>query len=224
MAEKTGSRAALTGWSSLPFLVLLVAWPTPGAGQDGYVGGRAGASFATIGGEDPDSADAHRTGVVLGALTGCRLTERVSLETEMTWIQKGGEGMVQGFEEPLGFALVDDLQVPFLARLTLPGPGARAPTILTGGRATVELDCDVRTPPKELAVTLGCDESSSFDTRRNGGLEPGRGSRRSLQRCERALLVEGRYERGLRTLERPPDALDRRRRGLALTLGAAVAP
>lgn len=51
----------------------------------------------------------------------------LQLQTERTWIRKGAEGVLQGFEEPLAVALdIDYLQLPLLVRLSVPVSGPLA--------------------------------------------------------------------------------------------------
>lgn len=190
-----------------------------------YFGGRTGASFATFGGADASRFESFNAGFVLGGVAGYRLSDKFALETEATWIQKGADGILQGFEEPIPISLeMDYLQVPLLGRLNLPRIAQIQPQLLAGGSVSFEMDCDVLSNPSELVFTLGCDEMAAAGVRRSTdwGLVFGTGAAYDLGRA--IVVLDGRYDLGLTNLAQPPLSLDLMNRGFSVTVGMTATP
>jgi hypothetical protein len=134
---------------------LLVA--APAAAQSPYVGARLGASRATLGGPAAGNLDSPRRGFVAGVLGGWRFGERLALQSEITWIQKGAGGTLQGFEGPIAADLeLNYVQIPLLLRLTLPTPLGIRPVVLAGGAVSIETHCSTFIEESELALTSAC--------------------------------------------------------------------
>lgn len=202
---------------------LTVAIPSSIRAQELYFGVRGGGTSSTFGGDDANGLDSYRSGFSAGGVLGYGLSPWLQLQTELTWIQKGAEGTLQGFEEPLAVAIDSDyLQLPLLLRLTVPRSGPLRPMLLVGPAVSYELDCDARTDESELALTLGCEDTAPDDRRRSvdWSLVVGGGLTYDVGRW--AILLDGRYDVGLVALHRPPETLDVKNRGFAVTAGLAL--
>jgi hypothetical protein len=196
----------------------------PVAAQALYAGVRSGASFATFGGRDSDGLDSYRSGMTVGIQAGYGLSALVHLQTELAWVQKGAEGTLQGFEEPVQVSLSTDyLQLPLLVRLRLPTPIRVQPILLAGPAVSLELDCDVETSMSELALTLGCEDSAPEGQRRKVDWSLIMGGGLAVDMARVTLVLEGRYDLGLRTLNDVSD-VEVKNRGFTITAGLTFTP
>jgi hypothetical protein len=184
-------------------LLSILAAAGPVHGQSLSLGLDLGVSVATLHAEQSDRLH-FGTGPALGVTAGWRLTDVLSVGGGLSWLRKGAEGTLIGFEEPLSVDIrLDYVQVPLVARLRLPGAGALRPTVFGGTAVAFETGCDVRTPPSELALTLGCEgpedqrATTDWSVLLGGGVdyETRRGS----------LRIQGRYDLGLTRIDEAPD-------------------
>lgn len=207
----------------LPCLAALLS-PAAASAQLPTLGFRAGVSIARFAGDGLEAQDGHRTGPALGVVAGLPVGAGLfELQAELTWIRKGGEGTLQGFEEPLAVALaIDYLQLPLLARLTLPGFGALRPALLTGPAVSFELGCDVRTTASELAITLGCEPSAPEGMRRTVDWGWIAGGVLLYETGGRTFFLDARADLGLVALDRDLGALDMKNRAFVVTVGATL--
>lgn len=197
---------------------------TPVTAQTLYTGIRAGASFATFGGGDSDGLDSYRSGMTAGIQAGYGLSALLQLQAELTWVQKGAKGTLQGFEEPIQVSLSTDyLQLPLLVRLRLPTPGRVQPILLVGPAMSLELDCDAETSTSELALTLGCEDSAPGNHGRNVDWSLIMGGGLAVDIMRVTLALEGRYDLGLRTLDDVSD-VDVKNRGFTMSVNLTFVP
>lgn len=210
---------------SLPVLTALLALaPATAQTPPGpAIGLHAGTSVAHFAGDGMEGVDQRRVGPAIGGLVSLRVRGPLGLQLEVGWVRKGGRGALQGFEESLAVDLeIDYLQVPLLATLSLPALGPLRPVLRTGPTVSFELDCDVRTAPIELAITLGCEPSAPDGARRTVGWGWIGGGALLFEIAGRTLFVDARADLGLTTLDRELDAVDVKNRALLLTVGAML--
>lgn len=188
---------------ALVVLLSILATAEPGHGQSLSLGLDLGVSVATLGAEQTDRLH-YAAGPAVGMTMGWRLTDAFSVGSGLGWLRKGAEGTLIGFEEPLAVDIrLDYVQIPFLARLTLPGAGALRPTLFGGTAVAFETGCDVRTAGSELALTLGCDgpederATTDWSVLLGGGLE--------YETRRGSLRIQGRYDHGLTRIDEAPD-------------------
>ena len=171
--------------------------PSAAQGQTPYLGVQLGGTLSTFGGSAAQ-LESHRGGLVAGAILGLRLGRAVALESAPAWVQKGAEGTLQGFEEPIATDLeIDYLQLPLLLRLTLPTGLAARPVLLAGGAVAFRLGCSAATAESELALTYDCAASDAAEplAGTDWSLIGGAGVEIDLGRS--ALALEARYDRSL---------------------------
>jgi hypothetical protein len=200
-------------WVCVGTVLALLSAAGPAMAQDLRVGAQFGISLSTFGGEGIGGLDEHRRGLIAGVTLDYRLASALHAETGAFWIQKGATGTVQGFEEAIPTRVrVSYLQVPLLLRLTpLPAATIR-PSIAVGPAVSFETGCDFRSDPSDIAVLVGCDDDARSKT--DLGVIFGAGLGFDVGRT--ALLVEARYDLGLRDLD-TIDRVETKNRGFALT-------
>lgn len=90
--------------SAVPAAILtraLLSSPAQGAAQELRVGGGLGMSLSTFGGDAPYELDGYRAGVAGGPTLSYAIAPLLPVESGAWWVEKGAEGTVQGFEEPI---------------------------------------------------------------------------------------------------------------------------
>lgn len=126
-------RTLLLTWTAM----LVAVSPFPAAAQFGLKGGANLSRFVGA-----DAEDETRTGLNFGGAFNLLSLGPVSLGPELYYAQKGGVQAQNGTTYEIG---LDYVEVPLLARFTLPVPGARfLRSYLTGGPAYAwRLNCEV---------------------------------------------------------------------------------
>ena len=185
----------------------------PAAAQGLRLGAEVGLTLSTFSGGGAGGLDHHRSGFTAGVTAAYRIGEVVDVESGLLWIQKGAEGSIQGFEEPIEADVrLSYLQVPVLLRVTPFAGRAVRPSFSAGPVLSFETRCRMEHEPGTLAMLIGCEDDGR--ARADLGLRLGAGLAWRLGRAE--VLLDGRYELGFRDLD-TVDALDTRHRGFTLT-------
>lgn len=199
--------------------VALLLPAVPISAQQHEVGLVMGGSFATFGG-DIEGLD-HQHGLALGLRLGAGIHKHVQVESGLIWIQKGAEGVVVGFEEPLRAAHeLSYLEIPLLVRGLLPLGGAIRPTALFGASVAFEVGCEVAVEPVSSFLSpLDCHPQSGRKTT-DWSLIMGGGATWQLSGV--SLLLEGRYHVGLKDLRGPHSTFAVRNRAFAVVAGISV--
>ena len=122
--------------------------------------GRAGASIATVGGDDTTGADS-RTGLTGGAALVFPLSPTVGLEVGAFYTQKGATAAEPGVD--VSFRL-DYIELPVMLRMGLPtSTGAISPHFFVGGVVSFEANCEAEVSvPNTGRVTVECDAIGLF--------------------------------------------------------------
>jgi hypothetical protein len=186
---------------------------SPARAQDLRVGMSLGTSSFTFGGNDVHRDQSARTHLTIGLHAEYRIIPALSVETGLSWVPKGARGILQGFEEPITTDVrLDYLQVPALVRLTVPSGTFVRPSVIAGPALSVEARCEERLEIGAIANHIDCDDTGRVRT--DWGILLGGGLAAGTGRMEVAL--EGRYELGLRDLDRV-DAIETKSRGWTVT-------
>lgn len=197
--------------------------PVPPALAQGVpaLGVRVGGSAARFAGEGMSAVDGYRVGATFGVVAVVPLDERLALQSEVTWIPKGGSGTVDryGDLQPVRLS-IDYLQLPVLARWRLPDALGVRPFLFTGPAVSLEMRCRVRTPPDGPALTLGCEAP-------DGARAPRRrvdwswlvGASLHVRTGAGTLFLDARADLGLVGLHVAWEAVDMRNRAFALSVG-----
>lgn len=189
-----------TRFSSLLLVLLLsgAILPRSGVAQALYVGARMGGSFTTFGGDAAEGLESSRGGLVVGGLVRWRVHDRLTIQSEPAWVQKGARGSLVGFEEPIAVDLrLDYVEIPLLVRVSMATPIPLRPTVSAGGAVSFETGCSVRTNPEELALTFGCGYTQQGNRRRTTDWSLVFGSGIEYDVGSTSLSLNGRYSLGL---------------------------
>lgn len=198
-------------------LAVVLATPAPAAAQV-LLGARVGVSLSTLAGEGTEDLDDVRSGLLLGVTASYPLSDLLRLETGLSWVQKGAEGELQGFEEPISTDFrLSYLQVPALFRLTPLARHAFRPTVSVGPALSFETACEMDRDESVVAALVGCEDEGRVRT--DVGLLFAAGVEWDVGQAR--LLLEGQYERGLRDLD-STDQLETRHRGFTLAPRVAI--
>jgi hypothetical protein len=165
------------------------------AAQDMQFGVKGGLSLAKFGGEDNDLGDVEpdiRTGVAAGAFLSFPLGDRVSLQPEALFVQKGAAYALEDIDATLK---VDYVEVPLFLKARLGGDGIR-PYLLAGPYVgfRVKAEGEGEVDDENTNVTDLEDETKSTDYGVTGGVGVEFGS-------DGAFLLEARYTRGLTSVD-----------------------
>jgi hypothetical protein len=185
---------------ALTFLIALagVSWTGPAAAQGLGLGG--GLNLAKLTGQDQTLIRSkERKGLNLGGTFNFQVYGPVSLQPEVYYAQKG---QVQESADASATLRMDYLEVPVLARITLPGTSFLTPHITGGPALAWNLRCDLQV---ETEVTDGgasdCDNNPFARQfgKADRGLVLGGGVRLALGPV--GMVVDARMVRGLERLE-----------------------
>lgn len=115
---------------------------------------RAGASIATLGGDDIPDADS-RTGLNVGGGLTFGLSENLGVLVGATYAQKGATAIAEGAE--ITFEL-DYLEIPVLLQLGVPTSGSISPRFFLGPAVGAEIGCEVEGTEGGVTVSADCSD------------------------------------------------------------------
>ena len=206
-------------WEALLGLATVASLAAPVRAQDIHVGLAGGMTLSTFGG-GLEGLD-HRTGASVEMRVGWSPTPALTLESGLGWIQKGGEGEVQGFEEPVRAAhTLSYLQVPLVLEVRLPKTGPVRPFVFLGPTLAFEVGCSSDIEPTSAFLSpVDCHpqsgrEETEWSLLLGGGLSRGWGST--------IVFAEVQHHRGLTDLQHPAGTLEIRNRTFNVAVGASV--
>jgi hypothetical protein len=182
----------------LCFIAICVAFllSSPLTGQT-TLGFKGGLSLSTIGGSDAGSFDAeYRSGFGLGAFMAFALSDRLSVQPEISYLQKGLKSSESGVD--FTFAL-DYLEIPVLLRVDIPVEGTIAPYFVVGPALSFKAGCEISGSDSGTEVTFDCDEAEMEVKALDFGGIVGVGL--SVEAGPGDFLVQGRYNFGFTTLD-----------------------
>lgn len=115
---------------------------------------RAGASIATLGGDDVTDADS-RTGLNVGGGLTFGLSENLGVLVGATYAQKGATATGDGAE--ITFK-IDYLEIPVLLQLGVPTSGSISPRFFIGPAVGAEIGCEVEGTEGGVTVSADCSD------------------------------------------------------------------
>lgn len=202
---------------SLGFGVLLVilfaftATPVMGqmtgmGGMDIKLGGRAGLTFMTVGGDDADDDLDRRTGFMLGGFALVDLEGPLTLQPELTYIQKGATDPDSDLTTKL-----DYIEVPVLVKFQLPVTGPVSPNLFGGPTLGFNVTSEVENDDGD---TQNIDDTNGaeFGLALGGGIDFGLVGTGTL-------MVDVRYELGLTSIDDSDADLSAHNQGFMITAG-----
>lgn len=132
---------------------MLSATPILAQGID--IGARAGATFATVGGDDVDNAS-YKTGFSLGAHLALDIGPMFSLRPELNYMSKGSGVDEPDLEGDLTLNLTY-LQIPILAQVSVPNPVGPSFYFFAGPSAEIETGCTAEFEGGGVSASVDCD-------------------------------------------------------------------
>lgn len=217
-AGSIGRRAALG--IAICLLAPLAAARDARAQEHSAVGAQAGYSRADLTGEASDLVES-RQGAITGVYLHLPVNRIASVRPELLFSLKGGRtvALIAGTSTLADLDIeLAYLELPLLARLTLPG-GRFRPAIFGGPSAGLQIGCDVLiifSPDSTSRLTCGQEEQDLSQVREwDIGWMAGAAIEMHLPRT--TLALQGRYSAGFRSILE--GNVELRNRGMAVLFG-----
>ena len=156
-------------WTVLAFLLLAI--PLAGASAQNSLSIRAGANFASVGGDEADDTEGI-VGLNLGGAFTVGLYDNVGLFLGANYSQKGAEDNTEGSTARIE---VDYIEIPLLLKLAIPTGGSVSVHFFGGPSLAFEVGCSLEAEEGGVEVSIDCDgselegEVESFDFGATGG-------------------------------------------------------
>lgn len=195
---------------------LLTTSPLQAQGID--IGARAGATFATIGGDDVDNAS-YKTGFSLGAHLALDIGPMFSLRPELNYMSKGSGVDEPDLEGDLTLNLTY-LQIPVLAQVRVPNPVGPSFYFFAGPAVDIETGCTAEFEGGGISASVDCDNpDADLLARKNvtWGVVGGGGVGFGLGVGEATLGV--RYDYGLTSIDDSAAEADIKNRAFSVMVG-----
>lgn len=195
---------------------LVVATATQLSAQQIRLGIKGGPTFADLYGDDVDDTD-MLTSFAGGIFAAFELTELFAIQPEAMYTGHGAGMTVQGVDTELQIFYV---QVPLLARmLFLEGPVQ--PMVYAGPRIAFQTSCEVEAEDQNVTVTLDCDDPQLDAAVKDTELGVVGGAGVAFNMGDFRLLLEGRGDLGLTSIDDVDDA-DVKNRSLSALIGFSI--
>lgn len=204
-------------FTSLLLALVLVFAAADSAEAQWKFGAQGGVAFASVGGDDANTSGLGFnpdgvTGFVGTVYLNYAFTPIVSFQPGISFVQKGLEGTEAGVTASID---VDFIEVPLFLRFDVPTPGSVGVHFLGGPVIGFEAGCDISSG----SVTVSCDEDEEI-TSTDFGLAAGAGLTFGIGRA--ALVIDGIYNLGLRSLDDSSDDLSIKARAFMITAGFEI--
>ena len=210
-------RAATLGVAICLMAVARVA----GAQERAAVGAQVGYSRADLTGENSNLVES-RQGAITGVYLHLPVHPIVSVRPEVLFSLKGGTNLTRfgGDIAEVDIELAY-LELPVLARLTLPG-GRFRPVVFGGPSVGLQIGCDFLFTTPMRSARLTCGETSDTAVREFTGVREWdfgwiAGAAVEMHLPRTTLVLQGRYSAGFRSVLEGP--VDLRNRGVAVLFG-----
>ncbi len=196
-------------------ICLMAAARDAGAQEGAAVGAEVGYSRADLTGENSDLVES-RQGAITGVYLHVPMNRLVSVRPEVLFSLKGGRALITGTSTLADIDIeLAYLELPLLARLTLPG-GRFRPAIFGGPSAGIQIGCDVVIVAPDSTTRLTCGQDDVSQVREwDFGWIAGAAIEMHLPRT--TLALQGRYSAGFRSILE--GNVDLRNRGMAVLFG-----
>ena len=146
--------------SPLFALALSVSLLVPGSVQgQTSLSLQAGASLATLGGNDVDSADS-RTGIKVRTSAILPLTTSLGLQLGAAYAEKGATEQEDGVDLAFDF---DYLEIPLLLRLSPAVAGTLSPHFTIGPTLSFRVACNASGKVEGIEISVDCDDAEFAD-------------------------------------------------------------
>ncbi|MFW6080031.1 MAG: porin family protein [Gemmatimonadota bacterium] len=196
----------------------------PLSAQSITLGAKAGATFATVGGDEAVSdAASNRTGLSFGATAEFGVSPLLSIQPELLFVQKGAEFADSDFgDATFNF---NYLEIPVLAKISVPSAGLASPYLYVGPSISFQSGCSISSEDQGVSAELDCDNdlvdipTNSVDFGFLGGVGLGVGMGPG------EVAVDVRYNLGLADVVDTPEGEDVtsiKNRAFGVSLGYAV--
>ncbi len=194
-------------------LVCLLLLPPPSSGQVS-LGFHGGLSLATMGGDDASDETDYRTGIGFGASLAIPVSDVVSIQPEVLYLQKGAEWNWDGAEVTLE---ADYVEVPLFLRIDVPTEGIVAPYFMFGPAIGFKAGCQYTGEGGVVSFEMGCDEAGidikSIDL--GGVVAAGLG----IETGPGEIMLGARYNLGLTTIDDSAHEWDLKSRAFTFLAG-----
>lgn len=177
------------------------------------IGGKAGLSLATYGGEDADHELVESTntyGLVIGGFASISFHHLAAVQPEFIFATKGSDVEAGGVYSG-GFNL-SYLEIPVMARVGIPLRGLIKPYILAGPQLSILLSSEIEEADGQTSDAK--DDTHGVDV----GLILGAGAAINVSSLGGAMLIEARYDWGLRKVY-PDGPFDLQTRTISFLIG-----
>ena len=180
-------------------------------------GVKVGINIAKFGGDDAEDLDS-KIGLAIGGFITYSVNDRFAIQPEVFYTMKGAKSEVEDFvgETITSTLSFNYLEIPVLAKLTIPTEGAVEPNVFLGPALAINLSADSKTEfaGVELEVDL-----KEFTKSVDFGLVVGAGAAYAMGEAD--LTVDARYTLGLATIDDPEegDAADVKNQVISVMVG-----
>jgi hypothetical protein len=187
-------------------LLLVVAAERPVLAQQVSVGARGGYSSVTIDWEGADALDTDWTSRFhFGGLANVQLHDYFAVQLEV-WYSQKGSGLTD--PEGEGDVKVPYLEIPLLAKLTIPTGGIVTPHVLAGPAVAFELSCTLSAMISGIPVEDDCDAPDIGIERKKTDISLVFGAGLEIQAGPGAIILDALYDLGVQNLNDAADAPD----------------
>jgi opacity protein-like surface antigen len=175
---------------------LLFLSPPTLSGQTS-LGFHGGLSMATLDGSGLEDMDpGYRNGFGLGAFLEVAISDKLSIQPELLYLQKGASESSDGVDITFG---VDFVEIPVLLRIDVPTDGSIAPYFLIGPAIGFKTGCEISAEGDGLEINVDCDEAEATIKSMDFGGVAGAGL--SIAAGSGNIHLGARYNYGLMSLD-----------------------
>lgn len=178
---------------------------------------RAGASIATLGGDDVTDAES-RTGMNVGAALTFGVSDNLGVHVGAGYAQKGATSTADGVDATFK---LDYIEVPVLLALGIPTTGSISPRFFLGPAISVEAGCEIEGTDQGVTVTADCSDFGapvkSIDIGAMGGAGLSIDTGGSL-----AVTLDVLYNLGLSTIDDTSNPDDVKNRAWSILAGVSL--
>lgn len=201
--------------------LILAGFPSIASAQDSQarysLGVQAGVNVADLAGPDKDLAPHDRFGFIGGGFFRFSPSDRISLQLEALYAQKGGEENTDDTpDDPEDQFYLNYLEIPLLLKVALSTNGVR-PELFAGPSVAFKLSCTYDAFPGGESDPVPCADLGIQTTSVDIGIAFGADVEIPLG--SGYLVIDGRGIVGLRSIDDSDANLDYRNRILSLMLG-----
>jgi hypothetical protein len=188
-------------------LFIFILSPPPASSQVS-LGFQAGLSMAKFGGKDLGGDASYRMGFGGGALLKVPLSDVLSVQPELSFMQKGAEEETSDYDANIK---LNYLEIPVLLRFDVPTDGTIDPFFMLGPSMAIKVGCKIGGESGGTSVEVDCDEAglevTSVDF--GGMLAAGIG----IDAGPGQMFVQGRYYAAFTGLDSSDQDADEKNRG-----------